>query len=138
VLDCSLALAWLLREREGTAAVDILEQVFINGGIGPSIWRLEILNGVLSALQQRRIKPDQVDRVLAQAAEIPIELDRGAEHLAWTRVKALAIKHRLSAYDAAYLDLSMRHDGVLGTLDKKLADAARTEGVMVVPALPAS
>ena len=50
----------------------------------------------------------------------------------------LAIKHDLTAYDAAYLDLALRERLPLATLDKKLAVAARGEGVVVLGPLGAS
>ena len=43
-------------------------------------------------------------------------------------VSAFARKHRLTFYDAAYLELAQRHDIALATLDEKLASAARNEG----------
>ena len=46
-----------------------------------------------------------------------------------SRVMALARRHRLTAYDASYLDLALRTDGPLATLDRTLARAATAEGV---------
>lgn len=40
-------------------------------------------------------------------------------------------KYRLSAYDAAYLALALLEQLPLATLDRRLADAARAEGVDV-------
>jgi predicted nucleic acid-binding protein len=53
-------------------------------------------------------------------------------------VARLAIKHALSAYDAAYLHLALREHAPLATLDKKLAAAAEAEGVIVLGPLRAS
>lgn len=44
----------------------------------------------------------------------------------------LARKHRLTAYDAAYLELALRAAAPLATLDDRLARAARAEGVLMV------
>ena len=44
----------------------------------------------------------------------------------------LARSHRLTAYDAAYLELALRKGAPLATLDRRLAEAARAEGVSVV------
>jgi len=40
----------------------------------------------------------------------------------------LARKHRLTAYDAAYLELALRLDLPLATVDDRLMRAARAEG----------
>ena len=44
----------------------------------------------------------------------------------------LARKHRLSSYDAAYLELAMRLQLPLATLDRALAAAGRAEGLDVL------
>jgi len=47
-------------------------------------------------------------------------------------VLLLAANHSLSAYDAPYLALALNHSIALATLDRKLAAAARKEGVTVL------
>jgi predicted nucleic acid-binding protein len=47
-------------------------------------------------------------------------------------VMALARRHRLTVYDAAYLELALREELPLATLDAALAEAARREGVLVL------
>jgi predicted nucleic acid-binding protein len=44
-------------------------------------------------------------------------------------VLTLARRHRLTVYDAAYLELAVRNALPLATLDAMLATAARSEGV---------
>jgi predicted nucleic acid-binding protein len=45
---------------------------------------------------------------------------------------ALCRRHRLSVYDAAYLELALRRNLPLATLDKRLAAAATLDGVPVI------
>jgi hypothetical protein len=45
---------------------------------------------------------------------------------------ALARKHRLTVYDAGYLELALRQDLPLATLDADLIDAARAEAVPLI------
>jgi predicted nucleic acid-binding protein len=44
----------------------------------------------------------------------------------------LARRHRLTVYDAAYLELALREALPMATLDEALASAARAEGVSLV------
>jgi predicted nucleic acid-binding protein len=44
----------------------------------------------------------------------------------------LARKHKLSIYDAAYLELAVAQKLVLATLDDGLAKAAKAEGILVL------
>jgi predicted nucleic acid-binding protein len=45
---------------------------------------------------------------------------------------SLARRHRVTVYDAAYLELALREGLPLATLDAALADAARAEGVALL------
>ena len=45
---------------------------------------------------------------------------------------ALARKHRLTFYDAAYLELAQREGLALATLDDELSNAARNEQISLV------
>ena len=45
---------------------------------------------------------------------------------------ALARKHGLSAYDAAYLETALRRGDGLATLDRELVNAAVAEGVVLI------
>jgi predicted nucleic acid-binding protein len=133
VLDSAIVLAWVLRERDADAAMEILDQVFASGGVVPSLWRYEVGNGILSAVRQRRVKAGQIEKVVANLAEIPVEVDRRGEDLAWTRILALAQRHALTAYDAAYLELATRRGLMMATLDRALAKAAASEGILTLP-----
>jgi predicted nucleic acid-binding protein len=48
-----------------------------------------------------------------------------------TNVLPLAREYGLSAYDAAYLEISLRHGAPLATLDQKLMKAARRAGARI-------
>jgi predicted nucleic acid-binding protein len=48
-----------------------------------------------------------------------------------SHVLPLAREYNLSAYDAAYLELSIRHSAPLATLDDRLEKAARQAGVKI-------
>lgn len=47
-------------------------------------------------------------------------------------IAGLTRTHRLTAYDAAYLELALRENVALATLDDALMRAARSEGVVLV------
>jgi predicted nucleic acid-binding protein len=66
------------------------------------------------------------DQLIEAVEGLGIELDTTPSPAG---VLALARRHGLTVYDALYLDLALRRDAVLSTLDTKLAQAARSEGV---------
>jgi predicted nucleic acid-binding protein len=105
----------------------------LDGGeaIVPTLWPLEVLNAFLSAERRRRIVPADTRRFLALVAELPIVVATSEDVVRWSALADLARRHRLTAYDAAYLDLSLQLGLPLATLDDALRAAAKSVGVTI-------
>lgn len=132
-MDASAALAWLLPgEPYADAAAAIAQAVASEGALVPSIWPPEVLNGMLMAVRRRRIDRAACDEQLGLLQRLPIAFDGETHHRTWDDTKALAEKHGLTAYDAAYLELAVRAKRPLGSFDDALRAAARSEGVAVL------
>jgi predicted nucleic acid-binding protein len=86
---------------------------------------------VLSVLRKHALRGVLSDRRSAQARE-DLRLMRVERHAVLdTDAEIWALRHRLTAYDAAYLALARRLDVPLLTLDAGLAAVAREEGRLV-------
>jgi len=72
------------------------------------------------------------DATLADLALFPISVDPETDRQAWGPTVRLAERHRLTLYDAAYLELAQRRGLPLATLDTELRNAASTEGVILL------
>jgi predicted nucleic acid-binding protein len=132
VLDASLALAWYFQD-EATPATDIvLDRVAQTGAIVPGLWRLELANGLQSAVRRGRITATYRDASLADLGQMRIETDAETDAHAWSATLRLAEKHALTLYDAAYLELAQRRRLPLATLDLDLRGAADNLGVAVL------
>ena len=108
-----------------------LERLRAGGGMAPQIWWTELRNGLLAAERRGRISPGGTDAALAALDDLPITLDR-TPHGAM--VLRIAREHNLTVYDAMYLELALRLDGPLATLDRELARAAAEAGGTVFSA----
>jgi predicted nucleic acid-binding protein len=64
---------------------------------------------------------------------LPIEIDDETAGPSWAAMAPLAESHRLTVYDAAYLELAMRRDLPLATRDEVLIAAANGAGVPLLP-----
>lgn len=73
-----------------------------------------------------------MDATLADLALMPIRLDPDTDRQAWTVTVRLASRHKLTVYDAAYLELALRRGLPLATLDTDLRAAAAAEGVVLL------
>lgn len=126
VVDSSVVLAWLYAERETSRAQEVLERVKENGALVPDLWHLEVRNSVLSAERRGRLSAGDVKGRLDALKSLPILTD---ENLDLEAAFDLARAHGLTFYDAVYLELAMRENAELATLDKALGRAAAGEHV---------
>lgn len=132
VLDGSVALAWCF-EDEATPAIDSLfDRIAEDGAHVPSLWRLEVANGLQSAIRRRRIDAAYRDMVLARLAMQRIVIDPETDRYAWSTTVRLAERHGLTVYDASYLELSARLTLPLASLDTALRSAADHLGLPVL------
>ena len=76
-----------------------------------------------------RITEDETADFLRRVAQFAIAVDDAPDE---ATLMALTRQHRLTVYDAAYLELALREGVPLATLDSSLAAAARAEGVVVL------
>jgi predicted nucleic acid-binding protein len=132
VIDASLALAWCFGDEKSPAADKAIDQVRDEGALVPSLWRLEVANVLFAAERRGRIGRADLEHRLDLLSALAIATDTETDGRAWTDTLMLARAQRLTLYDAAYLELAMRHGAELATLDQDLAQAARRMGVPVL------
>lgn len=132
VLDSSIAISWCLPDEGGSDQIQ--EAVASAGAIAPAHWPLEVVNALLMAERRQRISADFRSAALQDLRALPIALDAETPARAWNRTLQLAEAHRLTAYDAAYLELAQRRALPLATLDSELRAAAQALGMMLLTA----
>ena len=95
----------------------------------PAVWSLEIANAILAGERAKRLHQPEIRRFTTLLEGLPIVLDAQSASEDIGKVLPIAREYGLSAYDAAYLELSIRRGAALATLDSKLQKAARRAGV---------
>ena len=130
VVDASVAIGWVHPAQATTETAAMLDA--IEGGSvieAPALWPVEVANAL--TVLARRAKLSEVDRQtgLAWLGGLPIKLDHEMASLAFSKLSDLASAHRLSVYDAVYLELAERRKLPLGCKDGPLRTAARQRGV---------
>ncbi len=126
VLDSSVTLAWVLREEPSALADAALERVAKIGGVAPALWWVEVRNVLVTAERRGRLTQEDTAAAVQAIDALGIHLDHAPDS---TSLLRLARTHGLTAYDAMYLELSIRQQRPLATLDGKLSAAAQAEGV---------
>ena len=132
VLDASVVLAIAFKEGGAQLAVPIMAMTADEGAAVPGIWHLEVGNSLLSAVRRGTITGEERHGALQRLTRLPIELDLETAAHAWRETSTLAERHRLTLYDASFLELSMRRSLPLATFDKALRRAAAEAGVALL------
>ena len=128
VIDASIAAAWLLPDENSPVADEVLRNLPHTGGIVPGLFLHEVRNILVSNERRGRIHPADSARFLMRLLDLQLMQD-DMQH--GETVMALARKHSLTAYDAAYLETALRRGDPLATLDRALRNAAADEGLQV-------
>ena len=132
VLDASVALAAVLPEANSSDAQTILARVIDDGAVVPTLWCLEVGNTLLVAERRGSIAIGDHKASLRRLAALPIVADLETSARAWHETIELAQRHRLTLYDAAYLELSLRRGLPLATFDAALRRAANAANVALL------
>ena len=132
VLDASLTLQWFLEdEADREYGLAVLASLSNKRAAVPVLWFYEVGNGLLMAHRRKRITLDKIDGFLTRLKALPID---AAEQVPSEilDLPALAQKHNLTNYDAAYLALAIRLNLPLATNDTDLRRAATAARVAMV------
>ncbi len=129
VLDASIVACWILPDEQSTKADHALGLMERERALVPSIFGYEIRN--ILAVNERRgrltLEISTAGLKFLSALPISVDSDMNADE-----ALDLARKHRLTVYDAAYLELARRKSLPLATLDAALMAAANAEQVALV------
>lgn len=132
VVDASVALAWCFPDETSDYADAVLVALHDKDILVPAIWSVEITNALLVGERRKRIRQPEVRQFVELLRGLRIVEDRQTFAETASHILPLAREHDLSAYDAAYLDVSVRHAVPLATLDADLQKAARAAGIKVL------
>jgi predicted nucleic acid-binding protein len=100
--------------------------------MAPHLWWYEVSNTLKNQIRRKRLDVDVAMALVPDFSSLIDTTDSvlGTEYS--EKLLELAKDYKLSAYDAAYLELVLRKQAVLGTLDDDLQAAAKQCGVTLL------
>jgi predicted nucleic acid-binding protein len=122
-------LAWLYPDEITETIVAVFEQIANDCAFVPSLWRIEVANSLSVNLRRGRITHARRRASLDDLEQLTVLCDPDTNVHVWTRTLQLADLHKLTVYDATYLELALRLSVPLATLDEDLRQAAQREAV---------
>lgn len=132
ILDASVTLAWCFGDEATEATSSLLTRLRSEKAYVPQIWSLEIGNILVTAERKKRITFADVTEFVALLTHLNIQVDHETSSRGLREIITLAHSEKLTTYDAAYLELAMRHGLPLATQDLHLKQAAKRLGVIVL------
>lgn len=127
VVDNSAVSGWFIENRANDCTDAMARRLAEERAAAPAVWELEFTNVVRTCCLRQRLDAQRAQAVIVQIGRLPIDVDR--EPVTRGELLALAMRFGLSIYDAAYLELALRLQCPLATLDADLEAAARASGV---------
>jgi predicted nucleic acid-binding protein len=129
VLDASVVASWCFPDESHPNAEAAFRLIADESASVPALFWFELRNVLLMGERRNRLSQAQTARFLQCISELPMEVDRDPDE---GLVLNLARTHRLSVYDAVYLELAQRKLLPLATLDSALINAAWAERIPLV------
>ncbi len=132
VLDNSVTMRWFFgdgKPQQLAYAGKVLDAMKDGSALVPVTWGLEAANVIARAEAKGLVTEARSGAFLEMLEGVDIEVDADTFPHALSDTLQLARRYKLSAYDASYLELALRHGMPLATLDEDLQKAAKKAGV---------
>lgn len=130
VLDNSVVSGWFIQNQATAYTEAIAVRLQEERAVVPTLWELEFGNVLRSACLRRAMTAQAAQAVVAQIMSLPIDVNR--HPVPPGELLALSLRFGLTTYDAAYLELALRLQLPIATIDAALHDAALASGCGVV------
>src|SRR5438067_11533921 len=106
VADASVAVGWVHPAQATPETVATLDAIAEGAMLEvPALWPLEVANALTVLVRRRKLTEGERQTGLRWLRGLRLRVDHEMASLAFSRLSELAIKHQLSIYDAAYLEL---------------------------------
>lgn len=131
IVDASISAVWMFEDESHPIADIVLAEIRGDGeGFVPQHWYLEVRNALLMGERRGRIAHEDIGDRLSFLNGLTVQTD---EDVNLDTVFHLARLYNVTMYDAMYLELALRRNLPLATLDRRLAQAALEAGVETMP-----
>jgi predicted nucleic acid-binding protein len=130
VVDASVTLSWCFPDEQTDSSMKVLDRLQSGErALVPAFWAVEVLNTLLVGERRGRITAEQTGAFLDTLKILNPALDFASLEQVAGPVLIICRDHRLTPYDALYIELAQRSGCPLATLDQPQKDVAGALGV---------
>jgi predicted nucleic acid-binding protein len=132
VLDASVTLSWFVDRPVAPYAAHVKQLLLKESqAVVPVIWRLEVANGFVMTERGLSLPSDTTE--MLQALDVVLQsIETISDSVSMRQIIATSREFRLTAYDAAYLELARAQKLPIATLDRRIKAAAAQAGIASV------
>jgi len=133
VVDASIGVAWVHPAQSTTRSQALLDAI-VGGAVvrAPALWSLETANALLVLTRRGKLTDEERVDALSALARLAVVLDHEMAARAFGKLSDLAVRHGLTVYDAAYVELAIRRKLPIACKDGPLRTAAKRARVKVL------
>ena len=133
VVDASIGVAWVHPAQSTTQSQALLDAI-VGGAVvrAPALWSLETANALLVLTRRGKLTDEERVDALSALARLAVVLDHEMAARAFGKLSDLAVRHGLTLYDAAYVELAIRRKLPIACKDGPLRTAAKRARVKVL------
>jgi predicted nucleic acid-binding protein len=132
VLDAALVIDWLT-ERQPPVSPETHEALIREPLVVPSHWPMEIGNALRADLEAATVSVQDIDRICEQLEILEVQVQRPHALGETGALAGFAARHKLSTYDAAYVQLALENRATLATLNRDMRAAASALNIPLLP-----
>jgi predicted nucleic acid-binding protein len=131
IIDCSITMSWCFADEATPATSDVRDRLADEAALVPTHWFLEVANVLAMAERKNRISAADSTQFVQLLSALDIQSAQAFGAATFEKVLLLC-SHRLTSYDAAYLDLALQTQLPLASLDDDLRAAATQLGISIL------
>ncbi len=132
VIDASAAIALISPDEQTDAVFKLFDRMMDHGAFAPALWLFETANAARYKWSKWAASAPTLRESVEQIHGFPVEFVDLEPRIISGSVLTLALRHRLTVYDASYLHLAITLSLPLATLDRELVIAAPKENVELI------
>jgi predicted nucleic acid-binding protein len=132
VLDCSFTMAWCFEDETSERTEQVLDALTEITAWVPALWSVEVANSLIVAERKKRLTHIKAMAFREYLTALRIEVDNYLLKQPIEIILDLAKETGLTAYDATYLELAVRRNLPIATLDQDLKKAAKKLGIDII------
>lgn len=134
VVDASAVIAWLTPEDRSDDVAAALAEGKRTSLTAPSLLDAEVANVLRTMRRRGELDDAYVAEALERYFRLNVTIEEATDrHSSLRRAAILSRDHDLTVYDAIYLELAIRSEQPLISLDRALTRAAEACGVRILP-----